>query len=362
MPARRAVAPKEATIRKHSWRWLAALTLLVAAALVLFALRWREQGFRWAEFRAALLGIDPVWLAGSAAFALASFYGRVLRWAVMLRPQKRNVSHWGLFSATAIGFTAIVLLGRPAELVRPFLIAVKEKVPFSSQVAAWMLERIFDLLATLVIFGFALTQVRNLGVAVGPGLEWVLRVGGVIAAALGAICLAILLLLRYFSESMRVRLVEALAFLPPALHERANHVVGAFVQGVVATRSVANVVLLLAYTVLEWVLITGCYLCLFKAFPSLSHMTLSGVLIFMGFVSFGSVIQIPGIGGGMQLVAIVVLSEIFKTPLELASSVALVVWIVTFVIILPVGVPLILHEGINLRKIKEMEAQAEASL
>lgn len=353
---------EEATIRKNTWRWLVALAVLVGAVIVLFALRWREQGFRWAEFQAALLGVDLGWLAGSAAFALASFYGRVLRWAVMLRPQKQNVSHWGLFSATAIGFTAIVFLGRPAELVRPFLISLKEKVPFSSQVAAWMLERIFDLLATLVIFGFALTQVRGLGVAVGPGLEWVLRAGGTIAGTLGAICLAILLLLRYFSETMRARLVEALAFLPPALHERATRVVGAFVQGVLATRSLGNLLLLLVYTILEWALITGCYVCLFQAFPALRQMTLSGVLIFMGFVSFGSVIQIPGIGGGMQLVAIVVLTEIFKAPLELASSVALVSWILTFVIILPVGVPLIFHEGINLRKIREIEAQAEVSL
>ncbi len=64
----------------------------------------------------------------------------------------------------------------------------------------------------------------------------------------------------------------------------------------------------------------------------------------------------------MQLVAMVVLTEIFRVSLEVATSVALVVWIMTFVIIMPVGIPLILHEGINFRKIKEMEAQAEAAL
>jgi uncharacterized membrane protein YbhN (UPF0104 family) len=329
---------------------------------VLFILRWRQQGFEWVQFRDALLGVDLAWLAASGAFALASFYGRVLRWAVMLRPQKEHVSHWGLFSATAIGFTAIVLLGRPAEVVRPLLIAVKERVPFSSQVAAWILERIFDLLATLVIFGFALTQVRRLDLAVGPGLEWVLRVGGTIAAALGGVSLGIILVLRYFSEAMRRRLVEGLAFLPARHHQKAARVAEAFVQGVLATRSATSLLLLLVYTVLEWALIIGCYICLFQAFPQLRNVSASGVLIFMGFVSFGSVIQIPGIGGGMQLVAIVVLTEIFRVSLEVATSVALVVWIMTFVIILPVGIPLILHEGINLRKIKEMEAQAEVAL
>jgi hypothetical protein len=72
----------------------------------------------------------------------------------MLRPIRPHASVAGLLSATMIGFTAIVLLGRAGELVRPYLIAQKERVPFPSQVAAWVLERIYDLLMVLVIFGF----------------------------------------------------------------------------------------------------------------------------------------------------------------------------------------------------------------
>ena len=73
-----------------------------------------------------------------------------------------------LLSATVIGFTAITLFGRPGEFVRPYLIAVKEQVPVPSQFAAWVLERIFDLLMALLVFGFALTRVQSSGVHVGP--------------------------------------------------------------------------------------------------------------------------------------------------------------------------------------------------
>ena len=38
----------------------------------------------------------------------------------------------------------MVILGRAGELVRPYLISLKEQVPFSSQMAAWLLERILD--------------------------------------------------------------------------------------------------------------------------------------------------------------------------------------------------------------------------
>jgi ABC-type sulfate transport system permease component len=77
------------------------------------------------------------------------------------------------------------------------------------------------------------------------------------------------------------------------------------------------------------------------------------VLIFMGFVSFGSVIQIPGVGGGTQVVSILVLTELFGVPLEIATSIALLAWIITFVVIVPVGALLALHEGLSWARLKE---------
>ena len=57
----------------------------------------------------------------------------------------------------------------------------------------------------------------------------------------------------------------------------------------------------------------------------------------MGFVSFGSIVQIPGVGGGMQVVAVLVLTELFGVRLELAIAFALFLWIITFVAIVPAG-------------------------
>ena len=90
-----------------------------------------------------------------------------------------------LLSATVIGFTAITLFGRPGEFVRPYLIARKEQVPVTSQFAAWVLERIFDLLMALLLFAFALTRVQSSDLHVGPKLTWVLAAGGKAGGALG---------------------------------------------------------------------------------------------------------------------------------------------------------------------------------
>ena len=49
---------------------------------------------------------------------------------------------------------------------------------FSSQLAAWLVERILDLLMILVIFGLALSQVGRSGLQPGPQVAIAIEVGG----------------------------------------------------------------------------------------------------------------------------------------------------------------------------------------
>ena len=329
--------------------------MIVLAIVLLVAVRWRHGEFDWALFAATLLGVRWPWLMASMVIVMATYYGRVLRWAVMIRHLRPHPSQWGLFSATAIGFAAIVVLGRPGELVRPYLISVKEKVPFSSQLAAWLLERICDLLSALLIFAFALLQVARSGTRVGPRLQWVLEAGGYFAALVGLTSIVIVVLLRQFSRTMRQRMLDGVSFLPGHWRSRLEELLEAFVVGVEATRHRSGLVGIVLYTVLEWGLIVLCYVALFRAFPALANLRLTDVLILIGFAAFGSLVQIPGVGGGVQVVVIVVLTEIFRIPLEAATGMALVIWVVTFVVIVPVGLVLSVQEGINWRRIKEIE-------
>jgi uncharacterized membrane protein YbhN (UPF0104 family) len=309
-------------------------------------------------FVSTLLAVRVGWLAAAVAIVLATYYGRALRWAVLIRHLRPHPNIWGLFSATVIGFTAIVLLGRPGDLVRPYLIASKEKLPFSSQLAAWFLERICDLLCALLIFGFALAQVARAGTKVGPRLQWVLEAGGYLAGALGVTSLLVVVLLRQFSSPMRRRVLDGLAFLPDRLRAKAVELFDAFLLGIEATRTRSGLVGIVAYTVLEWGLIILCFVALGKCFPAMDALTPADILTLMGFVAFGSLVQIPGIGGGVQVVSLVVLTEIFRIPLETATGIALMIWFITFVVVVPVGLALFVHEGMSWRKIREIDKAA----
>lgn len=334
--------------------------VLAIAAMAVLIYRWQSSGFEWSVFASTLAHLDPGWLSLSVVLCLLTYVGRALRWQVMVRPLKPNPSLWNILSATVIGFTGVVLFGRPGELARPYLIAVREQLSFSSQMATWMLERIYDLLLVLLIFGISLQRVSRHTGQFGPAVEWVLRAGGYIIGFLGLICLGLLFLFNRLSPAGERRIEDALGFLPPAWHARIVRVLTEFLHGMRSTRSLGFIIRLLIYSVLEWALIAASLLCLFRAFPATAHFSVTDVFVFLGFVSFGSAVQIPGIGGGLQVAAIVVLTELFHLSFEVSASLALVVWLLSFVMVTPFGLVLAFHQGIRWRTLRQLEADSPA--
>src|SRR5579884_2821851 len=101
--------------------------VVIAAITAIIVWRLRASNFRWAAFAASFEGVNWWWFAMAAFVNYGTYFGRALRWEVMIRPLRTGASVWKVFTATLIGFTAVVLLGRPGELVRPYLIATQER-------------------------------------------------------------------------------------------------------------------------------------------------------------------------------------------------------------------------------------------
>src|SRR5262249_47562995 len=63
----------------------------------------------------------------------------------------------------------------------------------------------------------------------------------------------------------------------------------------------------------------------------------SKVLLLMASSMVGSMVQLPGVGGGSQLATISTLQHVFNVPPELAASCGILLWIVTFMSVIPLG-------------------------
>ncbi len=138
--------------------FLYTLAFAVFAVLVYMQFRtWRN--FDWATFwsESRDLGRPPhiYHLFHAVALIYLAYAMRALRWKIFLRPVRPQASAWKLISPTLVGFTGLALLGRPGELIRPYLIARRENLTFSSQLAVWAVERIFDIGAFTILLVLA---------------------------------------------------------------------------------------------------------------------------------------------------------------------------------------------------------------
>jgi hypothetical protein len=301
---------------------------------------------------ATLEHVDWRWLAASICLILLSNVGRALRWQVMLRPFGHPLGVWRLTSDTAIGLTAGVLLGRVGEVVRPYLIAVQTGLPFSSQAAAWLLERMLDLLAVLLLCGYALIRIPPYSWRLGPAVQDALVAGGYSLVLAGALCLVLLLAFRQPNGVAQRRVLSALAFLPQQQRQRIAGMLDAFSKGVECTRNPRLLALLLGYTLLEWAVIVAGTFALFRGFQATHAFGFLDVLVLMAFMTLGSLVQVPGLGGGVQVASVVTLTKIYGLPLESATGIAIVLWFVSSIAIVPFGIACGFHEGLNWSKLK----------
>ena len=330
----------------------------MAAAVYFYGPRlgaWLSQ-FDWSKFTGAFQQFDARWLAAANGLIILTYLGRAVRWAALIQPICPRPSYWKLFTAQITGFSAVAVLGRAGELVRPYLIANQHGLSFSSQMAVWFLERIFDLLAVLTLFGYALFYIDpSTASEVGPRLAWVLHAGGGIAAAVAALCCSIVIAFRFFSEKTRTQLNEALLILPVAMHGRIAGIVDAFLDGISSMKTTRQILLVFVYSFLEWIVIVGVFYCLFRGFPPTAHMTWNDAMVAAGFIAFGGIVQIPGVGGGMQVVTVLILTELYGLEVEPATVVAIVAWITTFLIVVPAGLYFSVRDGFDWRKIREIK-------
>ena len=104
----------------------------------------------WSQLSVALKDAKYIYIIPTLILIFVSHYLRAVRWSALIAPIKR-VSVLNLFSATMIGFMAnCVLPARIGEIIRPVMVAKKEKVKVTASFATVVMERIFDMLGIIV--------------------------------------------------------------------------------------------------------------------------------------------------------------------------------------------------------------------
>jgi hypothetical protein len=137
----------------------------------------------------------------------------------------------------------------------------------------------------------------------------------------------------------------------------------AFAEGLNTIKDLGSFIQLAAISLLIWFVIALCYVEVIHAYPDaiLGNLSFRAVFFVMAGSMVGSLLQLPAVGGGSQLATIAVMNHVFGVNEAYATSCGLVLWIVTFAVVIPVGLFLAHREHLSLRKLtEESETEVEA--
>jgi uncharacterized protein (TIRG00374 family) len=329
-----------------------ATIIIVIVLIALVYLQFRTwKSFDWVKFREQTENINLLRILLAIACVYSVYVLRAIRWRIFLKPVRKDASSRELIPSQVIGFTGLALLGRPGEFIRPYLIAKKYGLSLASQLAVWTVERIFDIGTVAILLGINLfihfPQYTKAGV-----------IFVIFAAALALVAFTLWLK----TDAIANLLQRLVGRFSPRIAKSVCERVRSFGEGLHTIHDVSSFFQLLALSVGVWILVAASYLQVAHAYPSLQHMALRHVLLIMGSSMAGSVIQLPGVGGGSQLAVISILaSPIFGLSKELAVSCGIMLWLVTFVSVTPAGLFLAHRERVSLRQLsEESHVQAEA--
>jgi hypothetical protein len=354
------------------------LGLVVLAALAGLALWARHRvHFDFGVFRAQVALADWRMIAAAAGCIYLGYVFRSVRWALLLRHNKK-VGPLSLVGTQVMGFTAVALIGRVADPVRPYLVSKKTGLPLGSQIAVYIVERLLDAGSMALIFSVAMIWVPTdqiLAVTAHSGwlaelalhhrmlALFVARFGGLVLTVLGAV---FLVLVRLSGGAVASFFEHVLHPLSKGLAESVGHKVRTFRSGLDTMRSFSDFAAVESLSLCMWLLIALAYFLGTRAFvasPQLASMAPPQCVLLMIASGGASIIQLPVLMWFSQIgLVAVALAAILGASPEAATACAATLLLITFMSIIPVGLIWAQIEHVSLRGAAHESEHAEEAL
>ena len=346
-------------------RWKTAASLIIGALFVYWFAHKLDWLAVWNEVREA----DWTKLGLAVALLVGTYFIRVLRWRALLKPMARP-SLRALFRATVVGFSALFLMGRAAELIiRPAVLSVKERVHPSASYATVMIERVFDMVMVVVFFAVNLIffEHNSRDAEAMRMLVWIKVVGAslLVLSAAGVYGLS---LFRKRTASVLRYLERKLAWLPSHLLRGLTSLLRHISEGLSVLHDVRSLTITVSYTIVLWLMVATAHLLVVRAFGiPYAAVPFTGAVFVMGLSMLGSVVPTPGGATGPFHAATSAALAFLGVSKTEAASVAIILHLVVFTPATLFGLFYIFKDGLSLdglrrigeRQVEEVDREAE---
>ena len=327
--------PTSVGSKRRSRRLLTLTTIVVTVVFSYIAL----SGIDFSEVWRALRSCNYLWLIPAMiAFGLGNV-ARALRWRSLFIPGRRPPPGSAL-NATMIGyFYNNIMPARAGEAARVVVLTQRSSAPPVETVGTVVVERLYDVVAILVIFFVAepwLPQVSWFGTAA--------IVAGVLALAIAATATVLVI---YGDRPVRV-LLRPLSRFSPFTEERLEQTVSELVHGLSGLHNWRVALEALVWTITAWMLSSVCTFFVMLAF----HLGLPFGAALLVQVAIGLAMILPsppaalGVFEGATLIAL----RAYGVPHSTALPYALVLHLVNFLPFILIGVALLHYNSRHPRR------------
>jgi glycosyltransferase 2 family protein len=338
--------------KRNGVLWLVGV---VGLAVLVYLFRSKVH-FDWVMFWQQLRYVSMGHIAAGIALIYATYWVRAVRWAVFVSPTKK-VSAVSLLGSQFIGFTAVALFGRLADLTRPYLVAKRVGLSLSSQIAVYTIERMFDLGAAAVIFSCALAFTPK-GL---PHHEVFVR-AGVLSMGATLVIAVFAGVVRAAGETVARVVRGTVGRLSKPLGESVSTKILGFRDGLNAIASMREFGVVVVLSLAMWLIIGFAYLETVHAFwhtPELGELTFSRTMLLMAASIGGSLLQLPIIGWFTQIaVTAAAMHTFYGAPIEASTACGALLLVVTFLCIIPAGFIYSQVEHVSLKRVAKESGEA----
>jgi glycosyltransferase 2 family protein len=329
-PAPSTAARKLLRVPERSRRLIKLATVAVTVVFSYVALRDIEPARVWHALRTS----DYVWLVPALGVFAVGVVARALRWRSLFSVGRRPPLGTVL-NATVVGYVFnSILPARAGEAARVVVLTQRSSTSAVEIVATVVLERVYDVIAILVIFFAAEPWL--------PHVSW-FRAAALVAIALAAALVATITVLALYGDQpvrLFLRPLRRFSLLSGARLDRAAEEV---IHGLSGLRSATVALQAFIWTVTAWLCSALCAYFVILGF----HLHLSfasGVLVVVA-VGLGMILPSPpgaiGVFEGAALIAL----KAYGIPHSSALPYALVLHAVNLIPFLLVAVPLLQHNA-----------------
>jgi uncharacterized protein (TIRG00374 family) len=337
-------------VKSSSRKYIEFGALCVLAIGILW---WFGRRLDWGEVRLAVSHSNPYLLGLALLVICLGYLFRAYRWGALLAPLgPTGLSH--LFAATTVGFGAVFLMGRMGEVVRPVVLPMRDPgVRASSSFVTIMVERIYDMIAVVVLFAANLlwfTPPTNVGAEFSR-----VRLAGIVLLILSIAGVAGLTLFRKRSKSVigwLEKCLDRLGFIPVRLSRALISILEQLAKALRVLVDARELAVTIAWTIMVWCAITFANWLVLRAFGL--RFGLSEAIFVLGWSLVGSLVPTPGGAAGAFHAATAAGLIFLGVARETAAAISIVMHVVDFGPALVFGFFYFVRGDLNLTRLRSM--------